>query len=530
MWEGSDIDVEARLQEARAQIDPNESLATSLTKHFRLRPVVARRHSLQTGTLRYFDVRYVDATNLETIASEPLGDADGRILYAITLNADELQSVMSKAATSAIANLPQVILAIPQETEGLRETIFEVACSKWVQDNTPELEGDRAARGELQAYMSHSEASVEQALQAFLSPSASSVECSWFRGGERAAVSSGRMLQEYLSDVCDKVFSKTPILRNELINRRQISSSAASARRELLSAMLTSGDKRTLGIEGFPPHVSMYFSLLQETGLHREEDGRWGYVPPKADADPGIVAAWQAIDGFLTETEIERRTVGELFELLSDAPYGMKSGLLPVLLCAALLHFDTEVALYEQGSFVPSLSNPIFERLIKTPEKFQLQRCRVAGVRETVLKRFADVILQKPEGFASEKMNLLTVVRPLTRFATSLPAYTKNTQRLRETTTRVRQCLFDAREPDKLLFTQLPQACGLEPFTPSDMQDSDDVDRFFRNLRESLSELRRAYDDLLGELYAAHTKKWILTRIAHRAFRYSSHTRTSQES
>ena len=31
-------------------------------------------------------------------------------------------------------------------------------------------------------------------------------------------------------------------------------------------------------------------------------------------------------------------------------------------------------------------------------------------------------------------------------------------------------------------------------------------------------------------LYTAHTKKWILSPIAHRAFRHSRHSRTSQES
>lgn len=500
LWEGSDINIDARLQEARTHVDPNESLATSLTKYFRPRPIVARRHSLQTGTLRYFDVRYVDLNSLDAAAREPLGDADGRILYAITLSADDLLAITDKASASEMAELPQVIFAIPQETSGLREAIYEVACLRWIQDYTPELEGDRAARNELQARLSRAESTVEDMLQSFLDLSAIRAGCAWYRKAERAEVHSERALQEYISDVCDEVFDKTPALHNELINRRQISASAASARRELISAMLANGDKPALGIEGFPPHISMYFSLLQETGMHCETDGRWGFFPPKQTAEAGIRAIWKAFDNFLAETEIERRTVAELFDLLSQPPYGIKAGVLPVLLCAALLHYDTEVALYEQGSFVPSLSNAVFERLIKTPETFQLQRCRIAGVRALVFERFADVLLQKPEGFSAEKMNLLTVVRPLTRFAAALPNYTKNTQRLSPTTLRIRNALFEAREPDKLLFVQLPEACDLAPFVVKDRRKSIEVDNFFKNLRESLSELQRAYDDLLGEI------------------------------
>jgi hypothetical protein len=36
--------------------------------------------------------------------------------------------------------------------------------------------------------------------------------------------------------------------------------------------------------------------------------------------------------------------------------------------------------------------------------------------------------------------------------------------------------------------------------------------------------------EVRNQLYAAHTKKWILTRIARRAFHRSSRTRTSPES
>ena len=73
LWEGSDIDIEAKLKEARTHIDPNESLAQSLTKYFKPRPIVARRHSLETGTLRFFGVRYADIDKLRCCTSGAFG-------------------------------------------------------------------------------------------------------------------------------------------------------------------------------------------------------------------------------------------------------------------------------------------------------------------------------------------------------------------------------------------------------------------------------------------------------------------------
>lgn len=506
VWEGSDVDIEDRLAEARTHTDINESLARNLSRHFKPRPVIARHHSFRTGTLRIFEVRYSDVYSFEDALREPLDSNDGLIIYAIALSDDESQILTEKAKASELSNLSQTLIGIPLQTAGLREAVLEVACLRWVKENTPELEGDRTARRELDARLVQAEESVENLLQSFMgsntesSPASLLDGCVWYYRGKTVEVRSERFLQQFISEICDEVFSRTPVLRNEMINRRHISSSAASARRELIEAILNHGEKERLGIEGFPPQLSMYFSLLRETGIHREEKGCWGFFPPKEEADSGIIAVWKAIDDFFTETETRRLPIAELFERLKRPPYGLKDGPLPVLLFASLLHYDTEIALYENGSFVPSLSAAISERLIKSPDKFQLQRFRIAGVRAEIFEHFAKTLLQKPERLSTEKPNLLSVVRPLTRFAASLPAYTKSTQHFSQITLRVRDTLFQAREPDQLLFTQLPKACGLSPFGANEQRDSTEVENFFKSLRTSLSELQRAYDDLINEL------------------------------
>lgn len=59
----------------------------------------------------------------------------------------------------------------------------------------------------------------------------------------------------------------------------------------------------------------------------------------------------------------------------------------------------------------------------------------------------------------------------------------------------VRDALFAAKEPDVLLFQELPAACGFGAFSPT--EDARDFHKFFRTSREALAELQRSYDDLL---------------------------------
>ena len=501
LWAGSDLDLDEELRKARGRVDPNQPLTDILTKHFAPKPLIAKRHSFEKGSIRLFDVKFASPSDLEGELTAKLTPLDGSIVFAVGLNDEDIDGI--KANVKRHKERANLLVAIPQDVVGICEALFEIACLNWVKANTPALELDQLAKRELYARSAQLENAVGKWLDSLSSTGdkdgTTITECHWYHQGRRIKVRSKRELQARLSAICDEIFVKSPSLKNELINRRELSSAAASARRELIAAMLTRVGERRLGIQGYPPHLSMYFSLLENTGIHRIEGGKWGFHPPKGP-DDGMKAVWNQIDDFLTETEVKRNTVSNLFETLSRPPYGIKNGVLPVVLVASLLHFDSEVAIYENGSFVPALSMPIYERLTRSPETFELQRCRIAGVRTTVFERFSEVLELRQRSGATKEFGLIEIVQGLTRFASSLPQYTRNTQTLSPTAIAIRRSLFEAREPSTLLFEQLPDACGFRAF-PADFSLAPNlVDDFFKVLREGLGELQRRYDELLRHI------------------------------
>ena len=322
-------------------------------------------------------------------------------------------------------------------------------------------------------------------------------DCLWYHNGETIAIPSRRALNTFLSDICDSVYHATPILRNELINRRQISSQAASARRKLIQAMLEHPHLEKLDIKSYPPEMSIYLSLLFDTGIHRCVSGVWGFHPPTPDDKNRISLTWLEIERFLNECEERRQSIAALYKRLEQPPFGLRRGPMPILLCAVLLHYETEIALYEDGSFVADISMPVFERLIRSPEKFEIKRFQRCRIRAEVFEQFTGMI-SKPVSAGGSPPNLLVIVRPLISFIQKLPRYTMLTQDLSDPAIALRKTISDAREPDTLLFEQLPQALGFDLFGPSTETDSKTVDVFFNILRGGLSELNRAYDDLLS--------------------------------
>ena len=510
LWAGSDIDIEARLREAREQLDPNLRLPTALSTLTQPRPLIACRHLFVKGTLRYFTVRYTDFEGFDADLQMPFNEADGLVLYALPTSEFEEKRLRKKATEASVKARKELLIAIPQSIGFLRDAVLELWCLQWVEDNTSELDGDATARRELWARHTEAEREVSEQLTALFSgniatPQVGSMptrkhdagDCLWYHRGKLRQIASRRELNEYLSKICNSVYSQTPILRNELINRRQISSQAAAARRRLIEGMLDSQQQEKLSIDGYPPEMSIYLSLLFNTRIHRRVSGVWGFHPPKAGNKSRIYFTWLEIEKFLSKCEEKHQSVAKLYKQLERPPFGLRSGPMPILLCAVLLHYEAEVALYEEGSFVADISMPVFERLIRSPEKFEIKRFRMEGIRAEVFEQFTGMI-SKPVSTMGKPSNLLVIVRPIMRFVDKLPRYTMLTQELSDAAIALRKAINDAREPDALLFEQLPQALGFDAFGPLTETDSKTVDAFFNSLRGALSELNRAYDDLLS--------------------------------
>lgn len=493
LWEGSDVNVEARLLEARRAVDPGRHLTAYLADLAPPVPLIARKHSHRTGTLRYYEVCYANEECLDAALDKGFGTADGRVVYCLPLTAEG-----RRATEAALENDsgPAVIAALPGEVADLKEACLELACLHWVESNTPELAGDATARRELRARLAAAEHALYAQIRELFRPS-STGKCRWFYRGEEKNFASQRQLHGFLSDVCDTVYEHTPCWQNELINRRSLSSSAAAARRNLIQAMIEHQEEKFLGIEGTPPERSMYDSLLAASGLHRQDGEVWGFRPPKRKSD--AAAVWKAIEGFFRGAEDRQRPVLELFALLRAAPFGLKAGVLPVLLAAALLHYDSEVALYQQGTFVPTLTTAVFEIIIGSPELFEVRYCRIVGPRAAVFTKYA-AMLSATTGQSSDEPTLLTVVRPLLKFVQKLPDYVGKTDKVGSAAKAVFAILKESRQPDQLLFTDLPTACGAQPFGTRGGPDQDEVEGFFGTLRSALAELQQAYPRLQAEI------------------------------
>ena len=486
IWQGTDIDIRRLLDRAHERMQQS-SLFQILSGMEAPPPVVAARHSAQNDVLRVFSRRYAEGgESVEPL--DPFSPYDGEVLLVVGSVAPSLPAPGPGAKP--------VIAATPKSVEELDRAAREVAAVAAVLED-PAVAGDPVARGELGERLAQARAEFDRTFSVAFRTDA----CRWTMleaSGERE-LSSDRGSGP-LSEAADRVYVSTPIVRNEMLNRTELTSQGAKARRMLLEAMIERGAEPDLGFEGYGPEVAMYRAFLEATGLHRPEPGSETRVFCEPH-NKSLKRAWKLIRREFNRARSCRLNLRDLYRALLSPPIGMKAGVIPVFLTAALLAYRDEIAIYEHGTFKPVLAADLSERMVRNPGHFEIKHfANTSGARGEVVAALAKRLEVGGGSRRYRVANVVAVVGHLVSMARRLDRFTLRTRDMSEAALAARNALVTSVEPDVLLFEALPVALGF-PRVPSEAQSYADANAYARTVAAVFGELSGRPDRLLAELF-----------------------------
>ncbi len=484
LWSGTDFDVSGAIASARELLG-STSPAGLLSDATSPTPVIAGRHSQRTGILRYFDVVYADAANKVEIAPSL---ADGTIVYVVAGNTTP--SVVGDGRPVVLASSPY----LDEPVAAVREL---AAITNVLRERAGDLAADWVARRELNERAGQARAALVISLAQAFDPARAGVSWSY----EHIVVESRRGPSGVLSVVCDEVFHATPHVRNEMIARRELTSQGAKARRVVLESMLAHEDEKLLGFEGYGPERAIYHAVLEEPGFHRvRSDGTYRFGAPLKNSDWSPV--WGEIAVLFTEAEVEKVGVRNIYDRLGSPPFGIKAGVIPVLLTVGLLARRDDIAIYEDGTYQPRLTADLLERLVHNPDRFAIKNFAAAtGERRYVVERLGKALnIDVTPSDRRRNSGVLALMSPLMNTIRALPEFTLVTRDMREETVAVRDVLVSACEPDQLLFRELPGAVGISNTERIDLADRRVVARYAQGLAAAVVELGDNWATLLRRI------------------------------
>ena len=479
VFEGSDFDIDAAIAQSLAA-SPGVDYSR-LAQLMGLHPVVAKRHYHETGSMRWMELSLCSIEQAEKIAADftPKKGEFGVFILALPGKGMSPRAARLRAQACATLRPWPVMVGIPSNHERIAELSGELVALEQVKERH-ELSGDAVARREVYARLAATRADLEDQLQAAVSLA------KWHDGTDQV-VEHGSKLSPVASELADDLFSASPLVWSELVNRDAISTNSVKARRDLLHAMVNSEGFEALGFEGFPAERGLYETLLRSTGLHRQDaSGAWRFMEPGDGYGEGFDQLWNATRELFSDANA-RVGADEIYALWSAPPYGMKQGIQAVILTAFMLAHKANIAVYKDGMFVPRLTDFDVDECLQDARRFSLRWVAIDEDKNQILDGISKLLAEIGESAGSA--DPLEAARGLVAMVFNLPEWARRTQRLSETARSMRDMLLKASDPHKVLFVDL-----------ASLLNAADGKAYVKALRGPLQEISAAYSEMLSEV------------------------------
>lgn len=480
IWEGSDFNIEVGIASQIEKI--SEPLDQLLNKYYSLPPIIAQRHSYKTGTLRYFERVFCNDESLLSNIDCSDKFSDGLIIYWC---GDYNPSFIPPSETKTKKPL---ILLKAKNMKNLKDNCLELVALLRLKQQSSELQIDAIARKEILQRVNIAQKILEQTIQ----QAYSLIDNNCFVNGKN--LKNTYSLNAILSNECKRIYQQTPILWNELINKRELTSQGSMARKSLMNAMLINYKEAKLGIVGNGPEYCIYESLLRNTGIHTKFNGSWLFDKPK---DKSMLNIWELIEEYCLNATVDSRNIADLYEILDLPPYGVKRGIVPIVFLAVFIANMDKISIYSENKFIPKFSSENIELLLKRPEKFSIKNTQPSMIQSKVINELYEKLFNAQSDTVNTA-SVLSTAKALVRLINELPEYSKNTRRIGNKAIAVRNNITTMTEPDKILFEDLPKSLGYAKFTTKKVEE-DQINLYCQDLITSLKNINQAYESLLAD-------------------------------
>ncbi|MDO5623145.1 MAG: hypothetical protein Q4G71_00475 [Pseudomonadota bacterium] len=318
----------------------------------------------------------------------------------------------------------------------------------------------------------------------------------YWHNGRLIANSRHMNASQLASWLFDSVYSETPRIVNELINKDKPPSAIVLARQRMFEFILGADPAGQLcGASEFPPERLIHNTLLRQTGIWREDNGRWSLAEPTTDAAIDISKVWAAISQALRASEAP--TFAGVLAALAAPPLGVRAGPAGIWIVLYLMIHRSQCAIFERGTLILELTNEHLQRMYKNPQTFELRELANGTDSRKLLHEYQTAFAAIGCAVRGE-LTYLELARSLYRWYARLPEFSLQTARIGKDASLVRSVLKKAQDPIKLLTSSLPetyaQAHVKVPFGEWLTATLSDLGMAHRRLQEAMSvEISQAF-------------------------------------
>ncbi|MBO8461167.1 MAG: restriction endonuclease subunit S [Firmicutes bacterium] len=440
---------------------------------------------------RFFSFEFINSNEVTddidwNIKSE-LISADG-IIYAIVFNDNDDVKEIEKKVIKSSKNAQQCIFILLKKFNDISSVVKEFNAVSILKDSAI---SDRVLFEEYDIiYEDLKEILINYILE-YTHPERLTAKYIYL--GSEQKISRKAALTELLSNICDKLFFKTPVINNESINKNEITSIANNSRHKIISALLHNELDENLGLTGNGQEVSIMRSILLRTNVLIKEDNVVKInMCPK---DDNMASLLKVISDFILSAKTNGKiSFDNLYEQLTSYKMhiGLRKGVIPIFLSAVIHEYKQYLIITNKNGQV-NISADTLLQINAKPEDFYLQYIDWNKDKEMfikVLSKAFSSFVMKEEVNNNSYDYLVSAIK---RWYVNLPKYSREIQILptgekinKQYSSFIKMLKYNVGSYE-LLFEKLPLILSSD-------------NKIDEKLADKVIYLKNYYDNLLEEL------------------------------
>lgn len=223
------------------------------------------------------------------------------------------------------------------------------------------------------------------------------------------------VLNNRISSICDAIYSSTPVVNNEMVNKRVLNTQNKKARDFVVSWLLDHSEDTIIPcMDGYGPEVSIFKSAFKFTGLDSE----------RKSSNEGINRMLDEINVFVVNAENNRIKFDVLYKKLLNRPFGMRKGIIPLFIAYALRSYKENIVVYYSGKEV-EISAAVLNNINDMPEKYELLLEQGTKEREQYIDQLEVLFEEYKDKKVGSVNRVYSLMRSMQNWYRSLPEYTK---------------------------------------------------------------------------------------------------------
>ena len=462
------------------------------------------RYNDHREMVRYFSFQFIKANDVvlpqkvESIIED--SGADGIVFGVLPENQDSIMQLKSQLL-SVSQQFQRAVFVLPKSYREIESIVREYRAVISLRDQAV---GDKVLFNEYEVIYEDLRDLMNSFVSGFTRPEL--FQAIYIYNGNEQTIRRKSALTELLSTICDEVYSNTPVINNEALNRNEATSIAKNSRNKVVAGLLRSELEPNLGLTGTGQDISIMRSTLIRTGIleNADDDIHINLHPERL---PQISEMMGVIEEFIRRTRTEGALCfSVLYELLCSPnnKIALRRELVPIFLAAVLHEYKKNIVISDQRGQVQLLSDTITQ-INAVPENYYLDYLDWNPEKANFLRRM-DAIFETNISEAQSSVNPYDyMVFAMKRWYISLPKYVKdmtleiNGEPIERGYLAFRDLFRRNPSGYAFLFSQVPNAFGYVEFVAGVADNIQAAKHYFDN---AIGNLKLHIIDSLKHLFA----------------------------